>query len=96
MLLSTNGRHRLLWGDSHTRPVPGFFRFSQPSSLISAQRGTDEMFFIADKTIKLWKIYEKAMHTVTNLNSRTEEGSPLPRKIIKDANDLRVPQVCTC
>jgi hypothetical protein len=33
------------------------------------------------------------MHTVTNLNNRTEEGSPLPAKIIRDAKEIRVPQV---
>lgn len=46
-----------------------------------------------DKTIKLWKVYEKAMLSISNLNGRDNDGELVPRKIIRDAVDIRVPEV---
>lgn len=32
-----------------------------------------------DKTIKLWKIYERQTHTITGCNTYDDDGNPLPR-----------------
>ncbi|KNC77492.1 protein phosphatase PP2A regulatory subunit B [Sphaeroforma arctica JP610] len=44
-----------------------------------------------DKTIKLWKIYEKVMHSISSMNTCDDDGNPLPAKIIKEANNLKIP-----